>query len=58
MKIKLKKNIINYFQKGIKKNNFIGVENEKFLFTKDFKHRASYNQTKKVLHYLISKFKT
>ena len=57
MKIKLKKNIINYFQKGIKKNNFIGVENEKFLFTKDFKHRANYNQTKKVLHYLISKFK-
>ena len=57
MLIKSKKNIINYFQSGIKKDNFIGVENEKFLFSKNFKQRASYKQTKNVLNYLISKFK-
>ena len=57
MLIKSKKNIINYFQSGIKKDNFIGVENEKFLFSKNFKQRASYEQTKNVLNYLISKFK-
>ena len=57
MLIKSKKNIINYFQSGIKKDNFIGVENEKFLFSKNFKQRASYKQTKDVLNYLIYKFK-
>ena len=57
MLIKSKINIINYFQSGIKRNNFIGVENEKFLFSKNFKQRASYKQTKDVLNYLIYKYK-
>ena len=56
MLIKSKNNIIEHFAKGIKKNNFIGVENEKFLFSKNFKQRANYNQVKKILNYLISKF--
>ncbi len=56
MLIKSKNNIIEHFTKGIKKNNFIGVENEKFLFSKNFKQRSNYSQVKKILNYLISKF--
>ena len=49
MLIKSKNNIIEHFTKGIKKNNFIGVENEKFLFSKNFKQRSNYSQVKKIL---------
>jgi glutamate--cysteine ligase len=56
MQIKTKENIINYFKSGIKKNLYIGVENEKFLFSKKFDRRANYSEVKKVLSLLISKY--
>ena len=56
MKIKSKINIIDYFNRGIKRKSFIGVENEKFLFYENFKYRANYIQIKKVLNYLILNF--
>ena len=56
MQIKTKENIINYFKSGSKKNLYIGVENEKFLFSKKFDRRANYSEVKKVLSLLISKY--
>jgi glutamate--cysteine ligase len=56
MQIKTKENIINYFKSGIKKNLYIGVENEKFLFSKKFDRRANYSEVKKVLSLLKSKY--
>ena len=51
-----KEKIINYFISGIKKKLLIGVENEKFLFSKKSNKRASYTEVKKVLSLLKSKF--
>ena len=56
MFINTKEKIINYFNSGIKKNLLIGVENEKFLFSKKFNRRANYTEVKKVLSLLNSKF--
>ena len=56
MFINTKEKIINYFNSGIKKKLLIGVENEKFLFSKKSKKRASYTEVKKVLSLLKSKF--
>ena len=36
-----KDKIIKHFEEGEKSQQFIGVENEKFLFSKNFKQRAS-----------------
>ena len=57
MFINTKEKIINYFNSGIKKKLLIGVENEKFLFSKKSNKRASYTEVKKVLSLLKSKFK-
>ena len=57
MQIKSKQNIIDYFNDGIKKNLFIGVENEKFLFEKGSNKRAKYNKVRQVLEKLKNKFK-
>ncbi len=56
MIINTKEKIINYFNSGIKKKLLIGVENEKFLFSKKSNRRASYTEVKKVLSLLKSKF--
>ncbi len=56
MQIKTIENIINFFKQGIKKNQFIGVENEKFLFEKNTNLRANYIRVKKVLELLKNKF--
>ena len=56
MFINTKEKIINYFNSGIKKKLLIGVENEKFLFSKKSNRRASYTEVKKVLSLLKSKF--
>ena len=56
MFINTKEKIINYFNSGIKKKLLIGVENEKFLFSKKSNKRASYTEVKKVLSLLKSKF--
>jgi len=50
--IKTKEELINYFQKGAKKELFIGVENEKFLFDQTTNSRAAYLKVKEVLNYL------
>ena len=52
MFINSKEDLINYFQKGSKKELFIGVENEKFLFDKITGSRATYEKVANVLHYL------
>ena len=57
MFINTKDKIINYFNSGIKKKLLIGVENEKFLFSKKSNKRASYAEVKKVLSLLKLKFK-
>ena len=56
MQIKSKKNIIDHFNKGIKKNLFIGVENEKFLFEEKSNKRASYNKVRQTLEILKKNF--
>ena len=56
MFINTKEKIINYFNSGIKKKLLIGVENEKFLFSKKSNKRASYTEVKKVLSLLKSEF--
>ena len=57
MQIKSKKNIIDYFNEGIKKNLFIGVENEKFLFEEKSNQRANYNKVRQTLEKLRNRFK-
>jgi len=52
MFIKSKEELINYFHKGAKKELFIGVENEKFLFDQTTNSRAAYSKVKEVLNYL------
>ena len=49
MKISSKEEIINYFESGCKKNFFIGVENEKFLFDVKSGSRSNYKQISNVL---------
>ena len=56
MEINSKDQIINYFLSGAKKNVFIGVENEKFLFQEKNNVRATYSDIKKVFEILIKKF--
>ena len=56
MEINSKDQIINYFLSGAKKNVFIGVENEKFLFQEKNNTRATYSDLKKVFEILIKKF--
>ena len=56
MEINSKDQIINYFLSGAKKNIFIGVENEKFLFQEKNNVRATYSDVKKVFGILIKKF--
>jgi glutamate--cysteine ligase len=56
MEINSKDQIINYFLSGAKKNVFIGVENEKFLFQEKNNVRATYLDVKKVFEILIKKF--
>ena len=52
MFINSKKDLINYFHQGFKKDQFIGVENEKFLFDQASNSRATYLKVKDVLYYL------
>jgi len=56
MNINSKEDIINYFLNGNKKNFFIGVENEKFLFDVNTKKRCNYDQIKNILVFLHNKF--
>ena len=56
MLINSKEKIIDYFKSGIKKKLLIGVENEKFLFSKKYNKRANYSEVKKVLSILKSKY--
>ena len=56
MEINSKDQIINYFLSGAKKNVFIGVENEKFLFQEKNNVRATYSDIKKVFEYFKKKF--
>ena len=56
MEINSKDQIINYFLSGAKKNVFIGVENEKFLFQEKNNVRATYSDIKKVFEILNKKF--
>ena len=56
MEINSKDQIINYFLSGAKKNVFIGVENEKFLFQEKNNVRATYSDVKKIFGILIKKF--
>ena len=48
MQIKSIENIIDYFNQGAKKDQFIGVENEKFLFEANTNLRVNYIRIKKV----------
>ena len=56
MEINSKDQIINYFLSGAKKNIFIGVENEKFLFQEKNNVRATYSDIKKVFEILKKNF--
>jgi len=55
MKIKSKEQIIEHFISGNKLSQFIGVENEKFLFKKNNK-RADYIDLLKIFNFFIQKF--
>ena len=52
MFINSKDDLINYFRRGEKKEQFIGVENEKFIFDLSTNSRATYSKVKDVLIYL------
>ena len=52
MFINSKEDLINYFHQGSKKEQFVGVENEKFLFDQSSNSRATYLKVKDVLYYL------
>lgn len=56
MEINSKDQIINYFLSGAKKNVFIGVENEKFLFQEKNNVRATYSDIKKVFEIFKKNF--
>ena len=55
MKIKSKQQIIDHFISGNKPDQFIGVENEKFLFKKS-NERADYPDLLKIFNFFTSKF--
>ena len=52
MLLNSKEDLINYFHQGAKKELFIGLENEKFLFDQSTNSRATYSKVRDVLHYL------
>lgn len=52
MLIDTKDDLINYFHTGGKNDQFIGVENEKFLFDLSTNTRATYSKVRDVLIYL------
>jgi len=56
MKIKSKQQIIEHFISGNKPDQFIGVENEKFLFKKKSNERADYSDLLKIFNFFTSKF--
>ena len=56
MKIKNKEDIINHFIEGNKKEFFIGVENEKFVFDKNTKRRSNYKQISNILNFLCKDY--
>ena len=56
MMIQNKEDIINHFIEGNKKQFYIGVENEKFLFDKGSKIRSNYKNIHNVLNFLHTKF--
>lgn len=56
MKIENKQDIIDHFIEGNKKESFIGVENEKFVFDKNTKKRCNYEQIYNVLDLLHKEF--
>ena len=49
MQIDSKEKVIQHFKNGIKKDQFIGVENEKFLFDKSKNQRVEYNKVRIIL---------
>mgnify|MGYP005663819811 FL=1 len=53
MKIKSKQQIIEHFISGNKPDQFIGVENEKFLFKKKSNERADYSDLLKIFNFFI-----
>ena len=55
MKIKSKDQVIEHFISGSKSDQFIGVENEKFLFKKN-NQRADYSDLLKIFEFFILKF--
>ena len=55
MKIKSKDQVIEHFISGNKSDQFIGVENEKFLFKKN-NQRANYSDLLKIFEFFILKF--
>ncbi len=55
MKIKSKDQVIEHFISGGKSDQFIGVENEKFLFKKN-NQRADYSDLLKIFEFFILKF--
>ena len=50
MLINSKEDLINFFHQGAKKEIFIGLENEKFLFDQSTNSRATYSKVKNVLN--------
>ena len=52
MQINTKNDLINYFHEGEKNDQFIGVENEKFIFDPSTDSRATYSKVRDVLLYL------
>ena len=54
MKIKSKQQIIDHFISGNKPDQFIGVENEKFLFKKKSNERADYPDLLKIFNFFTS----
>ena len=56
MQINSKEKIIEHFKNGIKKDQFIGVENEKFLFFKSKNQRIDYDNIRKILEKFQKKY--
>ena len=56
MIIKNKEDIIKHFSEGNKTDQFIGVENEKFVFDKKSKKRVDYSKINDVLNFLSENF--
>ena len=56
MQIDSKEKVIQHFKNGIKKDQFIGVENEKFLFDKSKNQRVEYNKVRIILEKFQQKY--